>query len=115
MLIILPNSNLIVSVMLGDEYLALSSIVWISALTGAVFIGSHLCAIYQIAQGRGFAALIILGFSGVQLISLSAVNHFFPDIGLETYFSLKLLIQVICAAVLIGTILMPLRKDKLTR
>ncbi|MEP4053005.1 MAG: hypothetical protein ABJN22_12245 [Litorimonas sp.] len=115
MFIILPNSNLIVSVMLGCEYLALSSIVWISALTGAVFIGSHLCAIYQIAQGRGFAALIILGFSGVQLISLSAVNHFFPDIGLETYFSLKLLIQVICATILIGTILMPLRKDKLTR
>lgn len=115
MMIILPNSDLIVRIMLGDEYLALSSIVWISALTGAVFIGSHLCAIYQIAQGRGFAALVILCFSGVQLISLSAVNHFFPDIGLQTYFSMKLLIQVTCAAVLIGTILMPLRKEKLAR
>jgi O-antigen/teichoic acid export membrane protein len=112
MVIILPNSDLIVRVMLGDEYLALSSIVWISALTGAVFIGSHLCAIYQIAKGKSFAALVVLFFGAVQLISLSTVNHFFPDIGLHRYFSVKLLIQVTCAAALIGTILMPFRKVK---
>ena len=112
MVIILPNSDLIVRVMLGDEYLALSSIVWISALTGAVFIGSHLCAIYQIAKGKSFAALVVLFFGAVQLISLSTVNHFFPDIGLHSYFSVKLLIQVTCAAALIGTILMPFRKVK---
>ena len=110
--IILPNSGLIVRIMLGDEYLALSSIVWISALTGAVFIGSHLCAIYQIAKGESFAALVVLFFGGVQLISLSSVNHFFPDIGLHSYFSIKLLIQVACTATLIGIILMPSRKEK---
>lgn len=110
--IILPNSDLIVHIMLGGEYLELSSIVWISALTGAVFIGSHLCAIYQIAKGKSFGALVVLFFGGVQLISLSAVNHFFPDIGLHSYFSMKLLIQVACTATLIGIILMPLRTEK---
>jgi len=110
--IILPNSDLIVRLMLGDEFLALSSIVWISALTGAVFIGTHLCAIYQIAKGKSFAALIVLFFGGVQLISLSIINHFFPEIGLHSYFSVKLLIQVICAAALMGTIFMPVRKEK---
>jgi len=113
MIIILPNADLIVRIMLGDEYLALSSIVWISALTGAVFIGSHLCAIYQIAKGKSFAALVVLFFGAIQLISLSAVNHFFPDIRLQTYFSLKLLIQISCAATLIGIILMPSKKEKL--
>lgn len=112
MVIILPKSDLIVRIMLGGEYLALSSIVWISALTGAVFIGSHLCAIYQIAKGKGFAACIVLLFGAIQLVSLSAVNHFFPDIGLHTYFSLKLFIQIACAATLIGIILMPSRKEK---
>ena len=110
MVVIVPSSDLIVRVMLGEAYLALSSIVWISALTGAVFIGSHLCAIYQIAKGKSFAAMVILFFGVVQLLSLSAVNHFFPDIGLQTYFTLKLLIQIICAATLLGTILMPLKR-----
>jgi len=110
--IILSNSDLIVRIMLGGKYLELSSIVWISALTGAVFIGSHLCAIYQIAKGKSFAALVVLFFGVVQLISLSAVNHFFPDISLHSYFSVKLLIQVTCAAALIGTIFMPLKKER---
>ena len=110
MVVIVPSSDLIVRVMLGEAYLALSSIVWISALTGAVFIGSHLCAIYQIAKGKSFAAMVILFFGVVQLLSLSAVNHFFPDIGLQAYFTLKLLIQIICAATLLGTILMPLKR-----
>lgn len=110
MIIILPNADLIVSIMLGGKYLALSSIVWISALTGAVFISSHLCAIYQIANGRRLAAFVVLFFGAVQLISLSAVNNFFPDIGLHGYFSLKLLIQIACAAVLLGIVLMPPKK-----
>lgn len=110
MIIILPNADLIVSIMLGGKYLALSSIVWISALTGAVFISSHLCAIYQIANGRRLAAFVVLFFGAVQLISLSAVNNFFPDIGLHGYFTLKLLIQIACAAVLLGIVLMPPKK-----
>lgn len=113
MMVILPNSDLIVGIMLGEEYQALSSIVWISALTGAVFIGSHLCAIYQIANGKNFAALVVLFFGSIQLISLSAVNHFFPDIGLHSYFSLKLLIQIACAATLIGIVLVPSKKERL--
>lgn len=113
MIVVLPNSDLIVRIMLGEEYQALSSIVWISALTGAVFIGSHLCAIYQIAQGKSFAALVVLCFGAIQLISLSTVNHLFPDIGLHIYFSLKLLIQIACAVILIGIILVPLKSDKL--
>lgn len=115
MVIIVPNSDLIVRIMLGGDYLALSSIVWISALTGAVFIGSHLCAIYQIARGKSFAAWVVLCFGVFQLISLSAVNHFFPDIGLHKYFSLKLLIQITCAVTLIGIILMSSKKEKPTR
>jgi O-antigen/teichoic acid export membrane protein len=111
--IILPNSDLIVRIMLGGEYLALSSIVWISALTGAVFIGSHLCAIYQIAKGKSFSAVVVLGFGVIQFISLSLVNHFFPEIGLHTYFRLKLLIQIACAATLIGIILMPSKIERL--
>ena len=114
MVVILPNSELIVSIMLGDEYIALSSIVWISALTGAVFIGSHLCAIYQIAKGQSFAAMVVLFFGGVQLLALSTVNHFFPDIGLQAYFSFKLLIQVLCAVSLLGIVLMPIKRIKQT-
>jgi len=110
MIIIVPSSDLIVGIMLGEAYLALSSIVWISALTGAVFICSHLCAIYQIAKGKSFAAMVILFFGVIQLLSLSAVNHFFPDIGLQAYFSFKLLIQIICAVTLLGIILMPLKR-----
>ncbi len=114
LVIILPNSDLIVRIMLGDEYAALSSIVWISALTGAVFIGSHLCAIYQIAKGKSFAAMVVLFFGIIQLLSLFAVNHFLPDIGLQAYFSFKLMIQVACTAILLGGILMPLNRDKQT-
>ena len=113
MIVVLPNSDLIVLIMLGVEYQALSPIVWISALTGAVFIGSHLCAIYQIAKGKSFAALIVLCFGAIQLISLSTVNHLFPDIGLHIYFSLKLLIQIACVMILIGIILVPFKRDKL--
>lgn len=111
--IILRNADLIVRIMLGDEYMELSSVVWLSALTGAVFIGSHLCAIHQIAKGKSFAALVVLVFGGLQLVLLSAVNYFFPDIGLHGYFSLKLLIQLACTATLIGIILIPLKKEKL--
>lgn len=115
MIVILPNSDLIVRLMLGDEYQALSPIVWISALTGAVFMGSHLCAIYQIAKDKKHAALVVLCFGGIQLIALSAVNHFFPDIGLHAYFSLKLLIQIACAATLIGIVLMPPKKENFAK
>ena len=101
LLIIVPNAQVFVSLMLGSEYEALSSIVWISALTGAVFIVSHLCAIYQIAKGKKLAAQMVLGFGVLQLISLSTVNHFFPDMGLQSYFSLKLAIQVMCAICLL--------------
>lgn len=112
LLVILPNSDLIVRIMLGGEYAALSSIVWISALTGAVFIGSHLCAIYQITKGKSFAAMTVLVFGVTQLLSLFAVNHFFPDIGLQAHFSFKLIIQVACLATLLGGILMPLNRNK---
>ena len=107
LLIIVPNSDLVVSLMLGEQYKALSSIIWISALTGAVFIVSHLCAIYQIAHGRTLAAKIVLIFSVFQLFSLLTVNHFFPDIGLYSYFSLKLAIQTLCALCLLGIIMFP--------
>lgn len=104
LLIIVPNSELLVSLMLGSEYAALSSIVWISALTGAVFIVSHLCAIYQIAKGQKLAAQMVLCFGVLQLISLSTVNHFFPDISLQSYFALKLGIQTLCAMCLLGVV-----------
>ena len=113
MIVVLPYSDLVVHIMLGEKYLALSAIVWISALTGAVFIGSHLCAIYQIAKGKSFSALVVLCFGIIQFTLLSSVNHFFPEIGLHTYFCLKLLIQIACAATLIGIILMPAKKDHL--
>ena len=114
LIVILPNSDLIIRIMLGGEYAALSSIVWISALTGAVFIGSHLCAIYQIAKGKSFAAMTVLIFGIIQLLSLFAVNHFFPDIGLQAYFSFKLIIQIACLAILMGGILMPRNRKNQT-
>ena len=105
LVIIVPNAGLVVKVMLGSEYAALTSIVGISALTGAIFIVSHLCAIYQIAKGQTWAAQIVLGFGIFQLISLAAVNHFFSGLGLHSYFSIKLAIQIICAICLLGTVM----------
>ena len=103
---IIPNSELVVKFMLGDEYTQLASIVWISALTGAVFIVSHLCAIYQIAKGQKLAAIFVLAFGFVQLMTLSTVNHIFPEIGLQSYFSIKLAIQTVCAVCLLGTVML---------
>lgn len=103
---IIPNSELVVKIMLGREYTPLASIVWISALTGAVFIISHLCAIYQIAKGHKLAAILVLTFGFLQLITLSTVNHLFPEMGLQSYFSIKLVIQTVCAACLIGTVML---------
>lgn len=105
LIIIIPNSELVVKIMLGSKYIQLSSIVWISALTGAVFIASHLCAIYQIAKGQKLAAQIVLSFGVMQLISLVTVNHFFPEIGLQSYFSIKLGIQILCAVSLLGIVI----------
>jgi len=105
LVIIVPNSGLVVKVMLGREYAALSSIVWISALTGAVFIMSHLCAIYQIAKGQTRAAQIVLGFGIFQFVSLATVNHFFSGIGIHSYFSIKLAIQFMCAICLAGSVI----------
>ena len=102
--VIIPNSSLVVKIMLGDAYTQLSSIIWISAITGAVFIVSHLCAIYQIAKGQKFAAKLVLAFGVFQLISLTSVNHFFPDMGLHSYFSIKLAIQILCAICLLGVV-----------
>ena len=103
---IIPNSELVVKVMLGSGYTQLASIVWISALTGAVFIVSHLCAIYQIAKGQKLAAIMVLAFGILQLISLSTVNHLFPEMDLHSYFSLKLAIQTLCAVCLLGTVML---------
>lgn len=111
LLIIIPNSDLAVNLMLGEQYKDLSSIIWISALTGAVFIVSHLCAIYQIANGQTFAAKIVLLFGAVQLLSLITVNHLFPGIGLYSYFSIKLGIQTLCAVCLLGIVMLPQRKQ----
>ena len=107
MLIIVPNSDLIVKIMLGDAYADLASIIWISALTGAVFIVSHLCAIYQIVRGKNRAAYIVLAFGALQLATLSTVNHVFPTLGLHSYFSLKLFIQALCALCMITVIMWP--------
>ena len=107
--IILPNSELIVKIMLGADYLQLAGIVWISALTGAVFIISHLCAVYQIAKGQTFAAKLVLAFGFIQLMSLSVVNHLFPDIALHSYFTIKLAIQALCALCLMSSIIWPLK------
>lgn len=110
LMIIIPNSNLLVSLMLGENFAQLSSIVWISALTGAVFIVSHLCAVYQIAKGQNFAAKVVLAFGTLQLISLSVINHLFPDMTLHSYFSIKLAIQTMCALCLISLVLWPKTK-----
>ncbi len=107
LIIITPNSKLLVRIMLGENYAQLSGIVWISALTGAVFIVSHLCAVYQIARGQNFAAKVVLGFGVLQLITLSAVNHLFPDMVLQSYFSIKLAIQTVCAIFLMSIVLWP--------
>jgi len=93
----------------------LSPIIWISALIGTVFILSHLCAVYQIAKGKTYIAYIVLGFGCLQLFTLTAVNHFFSDIGLHTYFSLKLAIQIICALCLLGSVMFEQRPRKLNR
>jgi len=110
LLVIVPNSGVVVKIMLGHEYSQLASIVWISALTGAVFIVSHLCAIYQITKGQKLAAILVLGFGVLQLISLSTVNHLFPEIGLKSYFSIKLAIQTFCAVCLLGTVMLTQEK-----
>ncbi len=107
---IVPNSERVVKIILGHEYSQLTSIVWISALTGAVFIVSHLCAIYKIAKGQKFAAILVFGFGIVQLIFLSTVNHLFPEMGLYSYFSIKLAIQTVCAACLLGTVMLTREK-----
>ena len=108
--VIVPNSKLVVTLMLGSAYTELSSIIWISALTGAVFIVSHLSAIYHIARGGKLAAQIILLFGVVQLISLSAVNHVFAGIGLDSYFMIKLIIQIVCALCLLTLVMWPRKK-----
>ena len=105
MLCIIPNSDLVIKLMLGEAYAELSSIVWVSALTGAMFIVSHLCAIYQIAQGRKLSAQIILGFGFAQIIILATVNHIFADLGLHSYFIIKLTVQILCAACMLGLII----------
>ena len=107
LLVIAPNSDLVVGLMLGEAYADLSSIVWISALTGAVFIVSHLCAIYQIAKGQKLAAQIVLGFGVAQVIILATVNHLFADLGLHSYFMIKLAVQLICAISLLGLVMLP--------
>ena len=107
--IIIPYADLVVTLMLGEAYIQLSDIVWISALTGAVFIISHLCAIYQIAKGQKLAAQIVLGFGIVQLITLTLINHIFADISLYSYFMIKLIVQISCALCLLGLIMFPHR------
>ena len=108
--VIIPNSELVVKIMLGDAYKQLSSIIWINAITGAVFIVSHLCAIYQIAKGQKFAAILVLAFGLFQLISLTSVNHFFPELGLHSYFSIKLAIQTLCAVCLLSVVVFTHRR-----
>jgi len=103
--VIVPNASLIVKIMLGEAYTELSSIVWISALTGAVFICSHLCAVYEIAKGRKRAAIIILGFGIFQIAALGASNHVLTGLELHTYFMMKLGIQTFCAFCMLGTII----------
>ena len=112
LIVIIPNAELVVHLMLGEDYTQLSSLVWISALTGAVFIISHLCAIYQIAKGQKLAAQIVLGFGIAQLIILASVNHIFAGLGLQGYFMIKLIVQIICALSLLGLIILPQRTPK---
>ena len=98
--------------MLGDAYTELASIVWVSALTGAVFIVSHLCAIYQIAKGQKLAVKIVLGFGIAQLIILATANHIFEGLGLQSYFMIKLAIQIVCAICLLGLVMLPIRRPE---
>lgn len=105
--IIVPNSERIVKLLLGEAYAQLSSIVWISALTGAMFIVTHLCAIYKIAKGQKLAAQIVLGFGIAQLFILAIVNHIFAGLALESYFMIKLAVQIICAVCLLGLVMLP--------
>lgn len=109
--VVVPNSAFVVGIMLGDSYSALTSVVWISALTGAVFMASHLCAIYQIARGRSGAAIVVLVFGLLQLGSLFAINHIFAGLEIRTFFGLKLVIQLGCLAVLMGMISMSRKTD----
>lgn len=113
LIVIVPNSDLIVKLMLGEAYTQLSSIVWISALTGAVFIVSHLCAIYHIVKGQKLAAQIVLGFGLAQLIVLASVNHIFEGLGLHNYFMIKLAIQTVCALCLLGLVIIPAKEQRL--
>lgn len=106
LLVIIPNADLFVTTMLGEAFAPLASLVWISAMTGAVFIISHLCAIYQIAKGQKLAAQIVLGFGIAQLIILASVNHIFADLGLQSYFMIKLAVQMICALSLLGIVIL---------
>ncbi|MEP1230967.1 MAG: hypothetical protein ABJG88_09860 [Litorimonas sp.] len=112
LVVITPNSGLIVKLMLGEAYTQLSSIVWISALTGAVFIVSHLCAIYQIAKEQKLAVQIVLGFGLAQLIVLASVNHIFEGIDLHSYFMIKLVVQIVCALCLLGLVMRGARRAK---
>jgi len=112
LLIIIPNAGLVVKIMLGGAYTELSSIVWISALTGAVFIVTHLCAIYKIAKGQKLAAHIVLGFGIAQLIILATVNHIFEGLGLQSYFMIKLAIQIVCAICLLGLVMLPQKRPE---
>ncbi len=114
LMIIVPNGELIVSFMLGAQYKDLSSIIWVSALTGAVFMVSHLCAIYQIASGKTIAAKIVLLFSLAQILFLLCGNQLFPDIGLYSYFFIKLSIQSACAVFLLGITIFPKSKKALS-
>jgi len=114
LLVIIPNSTLVVKLMLGEAYIQLSSMLWISALTGAMFIISHLCAIYQIAKGKKLAAQIVLGFGIAQLIILAGLNHITADLALDSYFKVKLTVQVICAICLLGLVLSPHRSVRNT-
>lgn len=112
LLMIIPNAGFVVKIMLGDAYAELASIVWISALAGAVFIVSHLCAIYQITKGQKRAAQIVLGFGIAQLLILATVNHIFAGLGLYHFFMIKLLVQILCAVCMLGLVMMPIKSSK---
>jgi len=112
LLVIIPNAGLVVKLMLGTAYSELTSIVWISAVTGAVFIVSHLCAVYQIAKGQKLAAQIVLGFGFAQLIILATGNQIFEGLGLHSYFMIKLAVQIVCAICLLGLVISPHKTAK---
>jgi len=113
LILIIPNANLMAKIMLGDDYVDLAPIIWISALTGAVFIMSYLCAIHQIVKGQNFAAKLIIGFGMAQLTILTGVNYILPDMSLYLYFSLKLAVQVICAVSLLTIVMKPAKERQL--